>query len=154
MFGKKKDTENVTPDKPIDKLTDAFKNSNANVPSLRDILSSSCKDYTSTATSTDYDAYSASAYHSIATADRDLQLKIYDILRDIHAKVAGRMNYVNAIKRIADALDSFECPVSECKACKHYTPGRVDGCDKHAAIAEFLVAHRIVEVPLDNSETV
>lgn len=154
MFGRSKDTKSS-----LDKATEALKTpldilNNAELLKANTTASTEPISAYNTATTTGYGAHLASAYRSTATADYDLQLKIYDILRDMHAKVAGRMNYVNAIKRITDALDSFECPVSECKACKHYTPGRVDGCDKHAAIAEFLVAHRIVEVPLDNSETV
>lgn len=92
---------------------------------------------------------SSSGYTSYTTTSRTpdpLEHEILNRIRDIHYEVCTTLPRLQAEERLIKALESNICPTDDCRKCKYYIAGTVDGCDKSRAMAEYLLDHNIVRV--------
>lgn len=72
--------------------------------------------------------------------------KIIMMLDVIYNEVTTVIPYSDGVDIIARALDGFQCPVEECKRCRYYLPGSVDGCDRTRALAAHLLESGTVKI--------
>lgn len=72
--------------------------------------------------------------------------KVTQMLDVIYNEVTTVIPYSDGVDIIARALDGFQCPVEECKRCRYYLPGSVDGCDRTRALAAHLLESGTVKI--------
>ena len=67
-------------------------------------------------------------------------------IRDIHYEICTTLPKLQARERLIKVLEDRKCPADDCRKCKYYIAGSVDGCDKSSAIADYLLDYNIVRV--------
>jgi hypothetical protein len=72
--------------------------------------------------------------------------KVTHMLDVIYNEVTTVIPHSDGVDIIARALDGFQCPVEECKRCRYYLPGSVDGCDRTRALATHLLESGTVKI--------
>jgi hypothetical protein len=88
----------------------------------------------------------SSAYTTSYSTHISHESEILSRIRDIHYEVCTTLPKRLALERLIKALESDVCPTDDCRKCKYYVAGSVDGCDKSRAMAEYLLDHNIVRV--------